>query len=490
MSINLNECQTKTNIALQKFLQNENKHNFLLLGPAGSGKTTVITNVFNGTQYKIAFCAFTNKATQVLKNISNKFNIVFQADFMTIHKLLVLEIKYLGNEKEIAFTFNKKKIANMKEYDIIIFDECSTISKELYQYICEAWEYIYFAYDKKLKYIFIGDYWQLPPVGEENSIVFQNAPFNKWPIAKLSKVMRYNTENLEKINMNLLEWITSFKAKDIDKVSDFVYNYPYNIVSEDSGCYLSNQEMLDKYFNTLKNITCDTVILTYSKANCNKINESIQDRMDLSENREVPDKRQKLYFYKGDRCCIDRPIEVHNVVENKNHEKYGDKRTLMLDKTTTCMLYNGEIFDIDNVEDVNVTTALNRFHYIPKYFEAQLLKVKKINDDKFYEIIHIDEDIINNARKEIYKNERRLFYLQIMSDFIKKYPKLEYGYCITIYKSQGSEWNTVFVNLNSIKWSIIGQTNNASLSKKICLLKSTYTAISRATDHIMLFWSY
>ena len=82
-----------------------------------------------------------------------------------------------------------------------------------------------------------------------------------------------------------------------------------------------------------------------------------------------------------------------------------------------------------------------------------------------------------------------MFYLNIMSDFIKKYPKLDYGYCITIYKSQGSEWDTVFVNLNSIKWSIIGQNNTATFQKKMTLFKSSYTAMTRASNRLYCFWS-
>jgi AAA+ ATPase superfamily predicted ATPase len=137
MDLKLNESQTKAYLNTLKFLESKKQNNMLLLGPAGSGKTTVIVNAFNGKSMKVAFCAFTNKATQVLCKIADKFSIDFNPDFMTIHKLLALEIKYLDKETEIAFTFDKSKIEYLKDYNVIIFDECSTISKELYKYIYE-----------------------------------------------------------------------------------------------------------------------------------------------------------------------------------------------------------------------------------------------------------------------------------------------------------------------------------------------------------------
>ena len=270
MELKLNETQTKAYINLKSFL-NSKESQFLLLGPAGSGKTTVIVNAFNGLPIKIAFCAFTNKATQVLCKIADKFSIDFSADFMTIHKLLCLEIKYLDKETEIAFTFDKSKIEHLKNYNVIIFDECSTISRELYKYICEAAEYIKFAYDIQLKFIFLGDYWQLPPVGEEVSIVFDTAIRDKWRVSKLNQVMRSSNETMLKINQNMIEWIPKFKSGE---TADFVSKYPYNLVSKDLGSYLQLDEFLDQYLTTWRTETNDCAILTYSRSNCKKITQS------------------------------------------------------------------------------------------------------------------------------------------------------------------------------------------------------------------------
>jgi hypothetical protein len=228
----------------------------------------------------------------------------------------------------------------------------------------------------------------------------------------------------------------------------------------------------------------DTIIITYSRDNCNKTNESIQDRIDAEAGREIPERRSDIQFYAGDRCCIERPIEVcevHRMVKKSVDYAY-------LGQPTSDTLYNGEIFDIVFVEPVRIITPLNKFKYMDKYFDGQILTIKRPTDEKRYEILNIPKSAMEDAKKKVRENERRMFYLSIFTAFMKHYPTLTYGYCITIYKSQGSEWKNVFVNMNSIRWSIVGSKNNVDIEKKKALFKATYTALTRATHNIYMFW--
>jgi len=466
-----------------------NEHNFLLLGPAGSGKTTVITNAINTNKLKVAFCAFTNKATQVLKAISKKFGVEFDAEFMTVHKLLALEIKYLGRETEIAFDFDKNKVESLKQYDVIIFDECSTISAELFGYIQQAWEYIYFKFGHSIKFIFLGDYWQLPPVGEDTAVVFKNATKQKWPVCKLSAVMRAGNDTMQAINQRLLKWVDVFKNRVEKPIKSFIKKYPYNLAmrKDHPTMYLSNvDEFYDTYMSTVK-ADPDTVILTYSKKNCEKTNHAIQDMIDDEAKRELPPERNDPHFYVNDRCCIDKPIEICQI---KRSTSRGTD-FVVLDERLGESLYNGEIFDVIYTEDVNVRTPLNKLPYIDSYFPGQILTVRRIGEANplaTYDIVHIAESLINAARKKIRTKGRRAFYLNLMSVYIKFYPKLTYGYCITVYKSQGSEWHNVLVNLNSIKWCVAGSDDSGDLKKKRALFRTTYTSMSRASQNLKLFW--
>jgi hypothetical protein len=413
----------------------------------------------------------------------------------------MLEPKYLDRETEVAFNFDKNKLEHLKNYDIIIFDECSTISKELYSYIQQAYEYIEFKFDRKLKFIYLGDYWQLPPVGEDVSIIFNTAVSSNWFVSKLTKVMRSANELMYNINQSLLLWIDVFKSPNTKGnkkyIDGFHKHYPYNLLDKDdySKLYINHQDdLLDGYMETwkTKKIT-DTIILTYSKANCEKNNFCIQDKIDMLAGRELPEKRKLIKFHAGDRCCMDKPIEVCKIKYIiKDSENY-----VILEGKLGQMLYNGEIFDIIHTEDVKCITPLNKYEYISKYFDAQILSICRIDDPEgnIYKIIHCENDMIEAAKKKLRSKTSRSYYLGIVNPFIKYYPKLDYGYCITIYKSQGSEWNTVFINLNSIKYSIVGDTrdsnsnsNTVTFIKKKGLFRTTYTAITRASHNVKLFW--
>ncbi len=464
----LNTQQVRAINTITKFLSDNKEvsdgdnsvNNMLLLGPGGSGKTTVIVNAFDSSDLKIAFCAFTNKATQVLRDMANKFGVNFIANFNTIHKLYCLTPSV---DDVLTFTFDVENIAQLEYYDVIIFDECSTISRDLYGYIMKAWEHIRFTSGKMIKHIFLGDYWQLPPVNEKQSYVFSSSIVNKWTVAKLSSVMRANNDDMKQINTNLITWINNFKTKQLD---DFVY--PYCLIPQSKKYVPSSYMFHRKYIRTWRKDP-DVVILTYSKSNCDKTNNTIQSILNKKHNRESKD---TLYFYEGDRCCIDRPIEVSSIVYRDGYVELG--------AVTGDYLYNGDIFDILRVEDVNISSPLNKINYITNYFPGQVLSIRRINDDKVYQILYIEKSIIEKARIAIKRKEKLFIYNTIMKTFNVLFPVMSYGYCITVYKSQGSEWRNVFVNLSSIHYCLESDTK--------MLFKTTYTALTRASENLYLFW--
>ena len=453
-------------------------------------------------KYNIIFCAFTNKATQVLKCISQKFSVEFNAEFMTIHKLLALEIKHLLDISEIDFKFDKSKIDYLKNYDVIIFDECSTISEKLFKYINLAREIIEFKYGRKLKFIYLGDYWQLPPVSEDNSVIFEHANYSGWPVIKLDKNVRFLNSEMQNINKRMLDIIPFIQAEKID---NFVIEYPYNMIKKGLN-YIKLYELYDKYINTWKNLTNDVVILSYSKKNCEQLNFSIQDCLDEVNNRNVPKERKLERFYPGDRCCIESPIEIHEIITVEQETDYqpGDsvqnmilqtnhlnkeKNIVTLGKYTGENIYNGEIFDICQVEDVYIKLDINKYDFMPKYFEGQILECCRVKEpgNKF-KIIFIKVADISDMQYHLKKNMKRNMYLLVMTEFIKKIAYLTYGYCLSIYKSQGSEWDTVFININSIKWSITGKGDTVDIKKKIQLFKTTYTAATRCSNKLYVIY--
>lgn len=478
-SMILNADQAKAANYLKDFLNN-NQRSFLLLGPAGTGKTSTITNVFNESKLNIIFCSFTNKATQVLKNMSKKYKITFNAQFSTIHKLLALEPVYGSDYDEVKFNFDKTKI-NLKSYDVIVFDECSTISLELFNYIIQAWEYTQFQSDKKLKYIFLGDYWQLPPIQEDSSTVFTTAKSEKWPISSLSIVMRSTNELMDQINKELISWVNVFRKPNdnLDLYNNFQRDFPYNMLPKNKyDIYLSNSDaIIQKYLSEWKKQS-DIVVITYSRSNCDKINRGVQDNLDFERFQKVEPPSETIWFKVGDRCCVDKPIEVHTIA----FETVDDIRYATLGKSTNQNIYNGEIFDILNVTNIRCKTELNKYLDV-EYFDGQVLQIMPISkmDTNVYEVIYIPYNFISKVRPRIRsKIKSKHIYDIVMRNFTGSYPRLTYGYCITLYKAQGSEWNSVIVNLSSIKYSLSKEPANK-------VFRAAYTALTRATTNLWIF---
>ena len=134
----LNRDQLIGEEKILSFLESD-EHFFLLEGSGGTGKTTLITEIFKKDKFKdkkIVFSATTNKAVSVLEKYStlNTKNV----SYLTIHKLLKITRKINESGKEI-YTFaeeleNKysyKDTKSIKNFHIIIIDEASMINMDL-----------------------------------------------------------------------------------------------------------------------------------------------------------------------------------------------------------------------------------------------------------------------------------------------------------------------------------------------------------------------
>jgi exodeoxyribonuclease-5 len=136
---------------------------FLLEGRAGTGKTTCVQTFARETRKRVVFTAPTNKATKVLKAMCRR-ELGGIVDCRTIYSLLGLRMDNSGEAKQVraAEGFNRAAA-----YDIVVVDEGSMANDSLMNYIERT------AMEDGVKFLFMGDRTQLPPIGETESRVFQ-----------------------------------------------------------------------------------------------------------------------------------------------------------------------------------------------------------------------------------------------------------------------------------------------------------------------------
>lgn len=180
-----NEEQSAALLAMQQFMADDEAQFFILEGPAGTGKTYTIEGLLPLIRGKIVFTAPTNKATRVIKEVLTKPD--YTPDCRTIYSLLGLRLQANGEIKELAVPEDE---VDLTSYRLVVVDEASMINAQLMGFIREA------ADTTGVKFIFMGDPYQLPPVKETTSPV--------WSLpngARLATIMRQDNTILDLVTV-------------------------------------------------------------------------------------------------------------------------------------------------------------------------------------------------------------------------------------------------------------------------------------------------
>lgn len=133
---------------------------FVLEGAAGTGKTFCLREVaarYSSSHGKLAFTAPTNKAAKVIRSLTGQAG--------TIYSLLGLRIQANGEVKEL--TEAVKADLDLSALDGVAVDEGGMVSTKLFTIIRQA------AIKHDLRFLFLGDRYQLPPVGEKESPIWR-----------------------------------------------------------------------------------------------------------------------------------------------------------------------------------------------------------------------------------------------------------------------------------------------------------------------------
>ncbi|QCE42398.1 ATP-dependent RecD-like DNA helicase [Psychroserpens sp. NJDZ02] len=477
--ININQDQQQAIDKINGFLKSDDNI-FILQGYAGTGKTTLIKGILNfleKTNKQFNVMAPTGRAAKVLRDKTGYGKTVHSS----VYKLE--ELKSINSdskelaEHDIKYLFPIDLDNNVER--VLIVDEASMISSresknELFDFgtnilLNDLLSHT-FQTNKNNKIIFVGDPAQLPPVGDNQSKALELSFFKglgySCADAQLTQVMRQD-DNLILENANTIRGLLKESSRNAIEL-----NY-----DDSSFVKLDTYDIVNKYTQLYPNPQIgDGVIISFSNAQCYQYNLAI---------------REQLYPQNKD-------IVAGDIIMINNNNQY----------TYKTQLFNGDLAKVVYVSNQVVEQSA------PVYVEKNGKRTQEIIKLKFrkieFRVPHFDEeiccfiidDLLNSIDRDLTLDTTRMLYINFVMRFnneqekrkqlgLEKFKvgskefkdklvkdpfynalKVKYGYAITCHKSQGGEWDKVFVDY----------TGRTGLSDDV--LKWSYTATTRGVNTV------
>ncbi|MBF0198060.1 MAG: AAA family ATPase [Planctomycetes bacterium] len=424
-SICLGKDQQNAFNKLSQFLKESKQDFFLLTGYAGTGKSTLCSEVIQAhPTLRFALCSTTNKAVGVLKDMQAEQK--HPLPCYTIYNLLGL----VPFETKGEVSLIKMKASQLSKIDVVIIDECSMIGQELWKHIqeipCEA----------PVKVIFIGDPAQLPPVGEESSPSF-NIPSH----AHLSEVLRQSADNpIIRLSMNIRKAMEL--NQELEDPTEAILNNKgvFCIDNEDEWLEMIMQNYSQKEAQQNPN---ECRILTWTNKRVHELNQAVQNK--ILGCSDTP-------FHSNQCLILTSPVY---------QSRFNGKRQVLLNTDDIIRVRSVEpaSFQEENLWEISgesIEGQFVRFFYVP--FEEQNAFRQKFNE----------------AKREAGNNS---FALKKLNHFEQGLAKAQAPYAITTHRSQGSTFNTSFIDLPSI-------LSNPNYAESLRML---YVAVTRSKNKVILY---
>ena len=416
---------------------------FLVKGYAGTGKTSLIAalvNSLSSVNKKSSLLAPTGRAAKVLTKYSKR-------SASTIHRKI-----YWINSNKNSNTYIKLK-ENTHTNTIFIVDEASMISESSDKgfgnrsLLDDLIQYVYDGIGCKL--ILIGDTAQLPPVNLEISPAlsedFLSQNYSKEILSfSLSEVIRQEKSSTILLNA------TSIRKQITEKN----LNLPNLVVNDDvirieSGYEL--QESLEDSYN--KSGLTNTIVVCRSNKRANIYNQQIRSRIRYLEEE----------ISTGDLLMVVR-----------NNYFWLD------DKNKSELIANGDIIEVLSVNNIK-----NKYGF---KFANITIKLVDFKEEKELDVLIMLDTIKLETSSLPYEDYQKL-YQEISREYkgvdAKKKIKenkylnalqVKFSYSITCHKSQGGQWENVFVDIEYFKREMLD----------LSFLRWLYTAITRSSKKLYL----
>ncbi len=423
---------------------------FLLKGYAGTGKTTIIGTLvenMRGNFKKTVLLAPTGRAAKVITSYAG-------ASAFTIHKKIYFPKKEKGGGVKFVLQPNKHRDT------LFIVDEASMIpdlpgDSKLFENGSLLDDLVYYVYSgHNCKLMLIGDTAQLPPVNldispalDENTLsLHYNKEVNK---VELDEVVR------QQLHSGILYNATNIReCLDGDSVFDFRFELEgfKDIVRLTDGYEIQNA-IDEAYGNNGKE---ETAIIVRSNKRANLYNQQIRNRI----------------------LFLDNELATGDYLMVVKNNYFWVKAT-----SEAGFIANGDIIEILEIFGIKELYG----------FKFAEVKVRMVDypDMPPLETVLLLDTIHAETPSLSYEDANRL-YQEVMRDYeeeTSKYKKflkvknnkyfnalqVKFSYAITCHKSQGGQWDTVFIEQPYLPDGINRD-----------YLRWLYTAVTRAKNKLYL----
>ncbi len=416
-NIVLNKEQENVMAKVFAWLKNTMELFFILGGYAGVGKTTMAMEIADKlvkAGQSVFFCAPTNKARDVIeqKLVAAQVNVDTVA---TVHGLI-----YTPNDKG-GFDFNPEKLLKA---DVLICDECSMLTEQMMADLRIA------GSTTNTRIILMGDDFQLPAVEKDRNP--HKTPFQIVPKeyqTTLTKVMRQSGDS------KILEYATALRATGIPAV-------PAASAADVEVAAIAQQ--MQQYVADLKS-GIDATMIVFKNAT----------RVAL--NRQV---REKLYDESGRGKIL--PKETVIGYANTKHLSNGTV-TKLPDGLT--VLWQG-----------NMTMGTSWMLSHGKGFPEYVVLLEGNDGSRWLVVPNTKQASIqpNWVPAQSFPEDWRDKDIQGHYKLSGEVNIVTFGYAITCHKSQGSQWDSVYV----------AEAN--TMGEKREQARWLYTAVTRAAKKLVV----
>ena len=434
---------------LEVFLLDKERYRpvFLLRGYAGTGKTTVISTLVNNLRhfnFKSVLLAPTGRAAKVMSNYSKR-------KAYTIHKKIYFQKSdpYSG-----SLVFERQK--NYHQDTLFIVDEASMIADEAdfvgnKGLLKDLIEFVFEHPSNRL--MLVGDAAQLPPVGHPDSPAL-DAEYLK----RNFEVSVLEIELTEVTRQQAQSGILHNATRLREQIGKESLKIQFNTKSFKDIFRMTGEKLEDGLRYAYEKYGREgTIVLCRSNKAAVSYNDFIRLKINFTES-EI-DAGDYLMVVRNNYTTLeeDAPagflangdfVEILKIIryEEIHGFRFADVRLRLVDYEEQGP-FEAKIF-LDTLHTAD--TSLNKE------------QSKKLYDTVSQEYYYIPG---KKERAEAVRNDRYLNALQV-----------KFAYALTCHKSQGGQWNAVFVDQ--------GYLTDEKLNTEF--LRWLYTACTRATDELFL----